>query len=452
MPILLPAVKCRAATDFSLVRGGGFRYLSRALKIAFKPVTLVFVTKVVDYVLRFGTSVIIARYLGPADKGVLTFATLVVSWVVTFGNFSFMDANIFLMGSRRFSLPEALGTLLAVSIVSGVFYAGLMLGLVAGELVSWPVGNHLVFYALLLTIPFNLLLNNLTTVIQGLGQFTAFNVSALVRSVSLLVWMLLAMWLMDNRLLAVTQALVGSNLINAVGLTIYLSRRDGRRPRFAVAYLKAAFHYGIRSQVRLFLAQLSVRLDSFALGVLLPAVHLGWYSIATSLREALLILPESISVVLFPRVAANHSAAAAVTARACRINLVLMVLGGICLALVARPLVWLVYGPSFLPAVEPLQWLLIAVLFQSTSRILINYIYGMNRPQLSIWSTGASGLTMALLVYPLVKNFGMVGAAWTTMAAFAAGTLVDLIIVKRLSALPIREFLLPKKTDLQLRP
>lgn len=42
-----------------------------------RPVSQVISTKVADYVLRLAASVLVARYLGPADKGVLTFSALV---------------------------------------------------------------------------------------------------------------------------------------------------------------------------------------------------------------------------------------------------------------------------------------------------------------------------------------------------------------------------------------
>jgi len=44
-----------------------------------KVVSQIFGTKIVDCALKFGMSVLIARALGPADKGVLTFAQLVVN-------------------------------------------------------------------------------------------------------------------------------------------------------------------------------------------------------------------------------------------------------------------------------------------------------------------------------------------------------------------------------------
>src|ERR1017187_996261 len=101
-----------------------------------RTVSHVFGTKVVDYLLKFITSVLITRALGPSDKGILTFAILVVSWTVTFGNLSFFDANIYLLGSRRFSLSEAAMTSFVLSLVSGLLYALLLFAIVGFRLVQ----------------------------------------------------------------------------------------------------------------------------------------------------------------------------------------------------------------------------------------------------------------------------------------------------------------------------
>src|SRR5882724_5905745 len=88
-------------------------------------------TKVVDYSLKFATSILISRTLGPSDSGVLTFAMLVVTWTVTFGNLGFFDANIYLLSSRRFTLSEATMTSFVLSLVSGLLY-GLLLFAIVG--------------------------------------------------------------------------------------------------------------------------------------------------------------------------------------------------------------------------------------------------------------------------------------------------------------------------------
>lgn len=52
-----------------------------------------------------------------------------------------MDANVFLTGSRKFSVVEVTWTSLVVSLASGLLYAVLMFALVFLRWVNWPVGR-----------------------------------------------------------------------------------------------------------------------------------------------------------------------------------------------------------------------------------------------------------------------------------------------------------------------
>jgi O-antigen/teichoic acid export membrane protein len=84
-----------------------------------KPAVSVLATKIVDYGLLFVASGLIARYLGPSDKGVLAFATLVIAWVTTFGDFNLTDATVYLVGKGDYSGAQALSAALWFSILAG---------------------------------------------------------------------------------------------------------------------------------------------------------------------------------------------------------------------------------------------------------------------------------------------------------------------------------------------
>jgi O-antigen/teichoic acid export membrane protein len=120
------------------------------------------------------------------------------------------------------------------------------------------------------------------------------------------------------------------------------------------------------------------------------------------------------------------------------------------LALCGKLVIGVLYGLPFLPATSPLYLLCGAVVFQSVSRVLRNYFYGVGRPQLSLWSTGAAGVVIAILMVPLVKTYGMIGAAVTNLAAQAIGAAVDVLLAKRVSATPARRFIFPQRADLRL--
>jgi O-antigen/teichoic acid export membrane protein len=179
-------------------------------------------------------------------------------------------------------------------------------------------------------------------------------------------------------------------------------------------------------------------------------VYLGWYSVAAGLSEGLLMLPDSVGMLLFPRVAAEPKTAAVLAARACRCTFLVTFAAAAALALCGKLLIGVLYGQRFLPAVKPLHLLCAAIVFQSASRVLRNYFYGLGRPQLSLWSTGAAGVAIAALIFPLVKTYGMIGAALTSLVAQAIGAAVDVLLATRISAMPPRQFIFPQKADLRL--
>ena len=415
-----------------------------------KVVSQIFGTKIMDYALKFCVSVLIARALGPTDKGVLTFAQLVVTWIVTVGNLGVYDANIFLLGSRRFPVAEVTASTIVISLLSGIVYAVALAGVIYCHWVHWKVGHTAVVYILACAIPFNILINNGTAVLQGLNLFKSYNAFTILTSLTGLAGVLCVIWVTNQRLVGFALVLLIAPLLNVSVLIIYWGRLTKWKLRFSRQYLKESLHYGLRGHLRVLLMLFAQMFDQFVVGTLLAANYLGWYSVAVSLSTGLIMLPDSVGIILFPRVASDQSTGAALTARACRCTILVMAVGAAVGIAFGRPAVGLLYGKKFLPAATPLYILLIAVIFQATSRILRNYMYGMGRPQLTLWSSGAAAIVTATAMYPLVKNFGMMGAAIGALSAQGVGAVVDLIMAVRLSDMPTRQFVLPQRTDLRL--
>jgi O-antigen/teichoic acid export membrane protein len=265
-----------------------------------------------------------------------------------------------------------------------------------------------------------------------------------------LVGVLVVMWAASQRLLGIAWVTVASNFLGALVLSVYLARRAGWKFPFSKTFLRESFLYGLRGHARVLLMQITVRFDQFALGALLEPKYLGWYSVSVGLAEGLQMLPDSVGMILFPRVASEPGAAGALAARACRCTLLVTLAAAAALALCGKPFVWLLYSKQFLPAVTPLQVLCAAIVFQTASRVLRNYLYGIGRPQLSLWSTGAAAIATVALIFPLVKAYGMVGAALTSLLAQALGAAVDVYLAKRLSGLPAAQFIFPQRSDLRL--
>ena len=412
-----------------------------------KAVHGVFATKIVDFGVRFTTSVFVARLLGPSDRGILTFASLVVNWTVMFGNFTLTEATIFLLNGGKVSAQTAAATLGLFSALAGTVYAVVLACLVHFGVVHWPVGDVGLFMLLLTLVPVALMTNNLMSVLQALRRYNAYNAFMLLRSALALVCIGVAAVAGQFRLLAVGWAMVIAAALHMLALLIYIGRMSDWKFDFSGGFFVAAWKYGIRGHLSVILANITLRFDQFVLGALLPPSYLGWYSTAANISELPQLLPDSISVVLLPKVAGDPAGAAAVTARACRSTVLVMIGVSLVLGLIAPVVIPLIYGQAFAPTVQALWYLLPSIVFLSISKVLTKYIYGVGRPTLCIWSTAASAIVTAAMIFPMVKHYGMIGAGITSSCAYAAGALVDLTMTVRLSATRVGEFLLPRRPD-----
>lgn len=420
---------------------------SGRLRSLMKPEASVFFTKVIDYGLRFATSVLIARYLGPTDKGVLTFVMLVITWTVMFGNFSLTDASVYLVGKGVFTPDQAVGATALFSLLAGGAYTLLLLALLHSGLVHWAEGHPQVFYLLLVLIPIQLLVFNLTGVIQGLNRFKAYNSFTLIRSMLALIAVALAVWLAQSRLLGIAHAMIWSAVASAALLLVYTAKLVLWRPRISLKFSKEALRFGLRGHLSVVLAGITFRLDQFVLGASLNPDQLGWYSTAVSISELPQLLPDAIGVVLFPRVAGDHSGAASITARACRCTVLIMVITSAAIAVVAPVAIPFIFGRAYSPSVKPLFLLLPSIVFFSITKVLTKYMYGIGRPGWGVWSTAASAAVTLAMIFPLIHRYGMLGAAVTSSCAYAVGALLDLAITARLSGTRARDFLVFRKSD-----
>jgi O-antigen/teichoic acid export membrane protein len=367
-----------------------------------------------------------------------------------FGNFSLTDATVYLIAKGEFSAGQAVFTTLLFSILAGCLYAlGLFIAVASGG-VSWTVGHPHMFYLLLALIPIQMAVNNLTSVIQGLNRFKAYNWFVMIRAVLFLGAIVLGLWMAADRLTGVAYAIVGSAGAAAILMLVYVMHLVEWRPAISLQYLKRALSFGLRGHASVVVENINLRFDQFVLGALINPTELGWYSIAVSLCEIPQLLPDSIGVILYPRVAGDRARAGALTARACRITILLMLAATAVLLLAGAPFIRLIYGEAFSPAFKPLLFLAPSVVFLSMSKIFSKYIYGIGRPHLSLWPTVASAVVTVGLIFPLVRRHGMVGAAITSTIAYATGALCNLILTVRLSGERMKNFLIPQKGDLQL--
>lgn len=195
---------------------------------------------------------------------------------------------------------------------------------------------------------------------------------------------------------------------------------------------------------------LLLRLDQFLIEGFLDVEAVGLYAAAAWITELLWLVPEALNPLLVHTSSSRQADDRDQTAaRAVRLGLGLTAAAALPLALVAEPLLGLLRGGAFLPAVDPLWILLPGAVAFAPGVILAGDFIGRGRPH---WNTQASAITVAVnvaLCLWWLPRLGIAGAAWASTVAYAVGSAVMVVRFRRLTGLSWATILIPRLADLR---
>ncbi len=391
--------------------------------------SITFAARVAALLLGIASSVIVARALGPAGRGQYTLIILIPTFLQISGGLGLDQAIVYLVARNRNEARSIAFTLASVSAGLGLLliaaYAALSrLPPYMGYLRAAEVDPPLV-WILVILLPVTLVAVCFISAILGLERYRFYNLASLIGPVSTLV-LLLA--LVVGLRLGVTGAVLasaGSSLLAIVGTASLLMLTSSGRTRLAPGIVGEALRYGIRVHAANVAWFLHNRSDMFLVGYLAGPAALGYYATAVGLAEKLNLPPSAVGTVLFPKIAAaTGEAARRVTPVACRYTLSLTLLLCAGLALLAWPLIYVLFGTPFLPAV-PLLWLLLpGVVSLSVGRLLSADLNGRGLPG----SVARVNVAMALVNIALnlwwIPIWGAAGSAAATSISYSAAVIL----------------------------
>jgi O-antigen/teichoic acid export membrane protein len=171
---------------------------------------------------------------------------------------------------------------------------------------------------------------------------------------------------------------------------------------------------------------LNDRVDQLVISLILAPRQLGLYVIAATIATAPAFVGIAVAGSVLPTVASLRSVAEQV--RAVRHSIVLTFVmtaaAGLAVAAVMHPLIRIVFGRAFLGAVPSARVLALAVILQAETRVFHGVLKGLACPtDAAISEIGALVVTGAGLA-ALVPVLGIMGAALTSVAAYATSTLI----------------------------
>lgn len=400
-------------------------------------------------ILALFTSIVTARWLGPAGKGVFTtlhFMATLLTFACTFG---LGEATIVLVNRKRFPLEVALSSSIAPTLVASILGIGALFlaGLVAGWGGIWDAvavaGGFVVVGSL------SYLLMGIENARLGL-RFTSL--VSVVSGVTCIVLMVLFVAVLDGGPAGAMGAVFISTSV-ALWLLLRAFRSEGfsLRPHLDRPFLRQAFRTGAALEGAHLLMALAQRADLLIVYWLVGEAEAGVYSIALTIGQISSYAAGALSYAAFPRVAAAGRDWAVLAGKVARMAGLVGFVTGVLLAALVPVFVPLLLGDNFREAVGVSWILLFAGMLFGIVTTLARSAAGSGRTGIYVAVFAVTLLVMLTLDVALVPSYGMQGAAVAAVISVLAGLMTALVSYRRIGAgIAIRDLVPGKEEVAQL--
>jgi O-antigen/teichoic acid export membrane protein len=425
-----------AADDATPPDGAMRRLLSRGLVRA-GIVTYVFST--LSLIANLVTGIVTARALGPDGRGIAV-ALVTVTQLAGFLFAMGVAQSLSYFIARR---PQDGPTLLLTWVLMLAPLTAVAIGLTqvllptifAGDgAQAIDIGRWFMFTIVLvvgLELTYGLLL--------GIHDYFVYNLLRFAQP-ALLAVSYVVLWWRDE--LTVEVALITATAATALAMGIALVRavqRIGvRRPDLRLGL--TTLWYGARGQGSTVAANVTARLDVAMLPAFVTASSVGLYSVATNVSLIVYQLANTFAGLVLPAAARDPERGPVKVIGSLWASLAVAAALAAGLALLARPLLGLVYGDDFRDAAEPLLLILPgAVLFAGAS-ILNAGVYAAGRPFTSTATQIAGMLVTIVGLSVFLRTGGITAAALVSTASYTTVFLASLLAYQRVAGIPWSQF------------
>jgi O-antigen/teichoic acid export membrane protein len=386
-----------------------------------------------------------AHAFGPAGKGVIAFAAMLLTFAVTTAD-GLKSAIAYEIGTEG-RVPRAVWrTSLRVMAVLGP--AGALA--FAALYVRWP--GQLAFLYVAIAFPFAMYVQAIGIVYILRDRVERINVqnSATIGGGYALVVLALVVFAHVS-VSAVLIVWVAGYAIAAVWNTFGLRELLGvRTPLVAEpGDLRRHIGFAAKSALSANVTFLALRVDVFIVGALLSPEALGLYTLAISTGEVMWQVSRAVIWSSSGRVATLPIAeSAALTARIVRSLVAVQLAAGVVLFLAGPWLIAHVYGARFAASGGVLRLLLPGLVFYSADGML-SYFIGVRagRPGLLL---GLESVTLAVcagLTLAAVPHYGIAGAAVADTVAYVLSFAIKVVFFSRIGSVALDRVLLARPSD-----
>lgn len=396
------------------------------------------------------TTIVLARVLGPHDWGGYAIASSLVTILLAVTTLGVDQGIAYFVGAREWEPRAALGSALRMAGVAGTL--GAAVGLVARVAVpSAFAGLPLWQVAVAVAgIPFGLALIYASSVTLASDRYEASMAMPAVQA-ALLLAVSIPLALLFDRSGAIV-ALTLAAVVVAVGAVVWARSRLPAAAPTQPGQLRRAISFGVKGYGANALQLVNYQLDLFILAAVASAAAVGHYALAVSATALLMVLPRSLSAVLYPRVArlsvsGDHVKRAMVEAKSLRHVSLIVVLTSIAMAAGLELLVVPVFGADYRPAINLGLILVPGAAAIGVSTVLAATVVGRGKPTYSLYGALITTPITIAMYGTLIPSFHATGAALASTLSYLLSFVLFCHFYRRVTGLHVLPLLVPTRSE-----
>jgi O-antigen/teichoic acid export membrane protein len=414
-----------------------------------RSLTLNMIGEVSGLLLGFVGSILLARLLGPSDRGLLAIELSVVNF-----GYALFSLGLPISVEYHAGRGERPGALLGNTAAYGAVLALVLVPLswflrepLADVFARGAGGTTWVVVGAL--IPLTFMQWTTSNQLSGSLRFGLFNALLIVSRLlyAILATVLLLVGVGVSAGLIATGVAAGLMTVGAVRVIV-----KGDRLRVDPALFRRMASYGARLQVGSLFQILNFRLDVIILQFFRPLAEVGYYIVAQVVAELVTRLASGFQSSVLPLVsnADDDEGRDRTTVLALRHQSLLTILAIAIVAVLGPVLLVVGFGPQFHASLLPMFIILPGIWFLNAGTVVNASLGGRGRPGLTSMLSGVALAVTVLLDLLLIPPFGVTGAAIASLCAYTAYGIAALVVAGRITGIAPWRLVRPTLADLRV--
>jgi len=395
--------------------------------------------------------VCLARLLGPAGRGQISLALMVIAFCGLLGG---LGGELPLSCWTAAAKGKPLDWIPSV-IWSGIAGSAVVISLVALLYWKWDPAflkglSPALATIALLSVPLNIFVSYFMALLTGLERFRIRAGLALSNQVLSLVCVLSLVFAFGK---SSEMALLGTQLgllFSAIASGIFLREtlRGAWDVRRAGTRLAGSLSLGLRGMFGNLATFFNYRLDVFVVNYFLDTTQVGLYAVGVLVTEALWQIPQAAALALVPRTARTMDEdATKFTCMVLRQVIFISAVSGTIVALLCPFLIPLVFGAKFSPSVAVIFWLMPGVVALSAAKVISADLAARGKPEYSMSFAFVALAVTVVLDFLLIPKMGIRGAALASSVSYVLDSALLLATLKYKFRISWKDLFIPAQNE-----